>query len=342
MRSRHLNWRGQVTRMESPYFILSLDTEFLWGPTDESYKALLHRNAKDVRKAISLLLDLLRKYDIPATWAVVGHLFLDACDETSCLTWRNIMNHGYHRDWYQDPYSDIRRDPLYYGKDVIEKIVSDTERHEIGYHSFSHPRFSEISREFAEGEIREAKKIEKAWGIHFSSFVFPRNEVAHLEVLKEYGFTIFRGAPAVPRPIFHGNLGKTWNRSIAKIIAPPVMPAWRDGLWEIPSSMCFCDPQVPFSVLPKARLGLKRAMDNRMVFHAYLHPWNLVLYAGLYRDLEKFLAYVSSMQKRGWIECIPMGTYAELLSSQGVASTHAAGENAFEGENVTPSKREMY
>ena len=65
------------------------------------------------------------------------------------------------------------------------------------------------------------------------------------------------------------------------MIAPPVEPKWMDGIWEIPSSMFFCDPQIKFSVLTRAKIGLYRAIRAKKVFHVFLHPHNLLMYPSL-------------------------------------------------------------
>ena len=133
--------------IEQPIFIISLDTELLWGyiayPSSEVVN-LLKRDNKNGRGCIDLLLNLFEKHNIPATWAVVRHLFLDHCECEDGIPHKDMPR--FKEDWYSsDPYTDIQKDPLYYGKDIVEKILSSPVRHEIGYHSFSHVRFSECT-----------------------------------------------------------------------------------------------------------------------------------------------------------------------------------------------------
>ena len=56
--------------------------------------------------------------------------------------------------WY-DPGTDIRSDPLYYGRDLIEAIVGNKVEHEIGYHSFSHVRFSDLPKQLLRRKLSE-------------------------------------------------------------------------------------------------------------------------------------------------------------------------------------------
>ena len=303
--------------MDKPIFLLSLDTEFIWGPTTIKDSNYLQNKGIEIRKIISALLNLFEKYRIQVTWAVVGHLFLDSCENKKCLTWKNMNVYGYNRDWYQDPYTDIDKNPLYYGKDIVREILSNSQNHEIGYHSFSHPLFSEISKEMAKDEIKEAKKIEKEWDISFKSFVFPCNEIAHINLLKENGYIIYRGRTAAKHNLSPNLISRKIMSGIKKIIAHPVEPRWMDGIWEIQSSMQFCDQQIPQSPLIRARSGLKKTIKTKKVFHVFLHPWNLLMYKRLEADLEKFLKYVSKKRTEGKIEIMTMGQLAENLDVKG-------------------------
>ena len=44
----------------------------------------------------------------------------------------------------------------------------------------------------AESEIAESVHLAKEMNIEMRSFAFPRNEVGHLKVLKEFGFLCYR------------------------------------------------------------------------------------------------------------------------------------------------------
>lgn len=106
---------------------------------------------------------------------------------------------------------------------------------------------------------------------------------------------------------------RKFNGGIDKIIAPPAEPKWMDGIWEIPTSMHFHDPQIKFSVLPRAKLGLHRAIKSKRVFHIYLHPQCLLSYSSLKDDLDKFLGVVSKKRDEKKIEVMTMGTFAEAM-----------------------------
>lgn len=62
----------------SPSVIISLDAELLWG--FDEYDEFPLARVQHGREAWAYLLELFEDADIPATWAVVGHLFFDSCD----------------------------------------------------------------------------------------------------------------------------------------------------------------------------------------------------------------------------------------------------------------------
>ena len=244
-----------------PTFIISLDVELLCGiindPESKSKSKCINLLINDDtkgRSCIDTLLNLFEKYNIPATWAVVGHLFLDYCECEDGIPHKNMPR--FKENWYSsDPCTDIQRNPLYYGKDIVEKILSNRIEHEIGYHSFSHVIFSECSREVAEAEIKMGNKLAKDFGIALKSFVFPENKIGHIDVLKENGFKIYRG-----ENLTHGNMNQNliirkFNGGIDKMIAPPTEPKWMDGIWEIPSSMYFYDHKLNLACYQELRLG---------------------------------------------------------------------------------------
>ena len=307
-----------MTKLKKSVFIISLDTESIWGFIAHPLlmgASLLKRDNESGRGCIDILLNLFEKHKIPATWAVVGHLFLDHCEKEDGIPHKDMPR--FREDWYSaDPCTDIKRDPLYYGKDIVEKILSNRIEHEIGYHSFSHVPFSECSREVAEAEIKMGSKLAKEFGITLKSFVFPYNKIGHVDILRENGFKIYRGENLVRWAINQSFLNRKFNGVIGRMIAPPTEPKWRDGIWEVPSSMFFCDPKIKFSLLPRAEIGLYRAIRSKKVFHIWLHPHNLLMYPSLKDDLDKFLGLVSKKRSEGKIEVMTMGKFGEVLNGE--------------------------
>src|SRR5437879_11734751 len=59
--------------------VLSLDLELCWGRFDKFPIAVLEAESVQERTHIKQFVALLDRYEIPATWAMVGHLMLDGC-----------------------------------------------------------------------------------------------------------------------------------------------------------------------------------------------------------------------------------------------------------------------
>jgi peptidoglycan/xylan/chitin deacetylase (PgdA/CDA1 family) len=223
-------------------------------------------------------LDLFEKYSVPATWAVVGKLF------------------------YEHP-------------ELLASIRESGVEHEIGYHSFSHVCFSQVSRAAAEKELKEGLKIQDEFGVRFRSFVFPENKIGHVDLLPEYGFSIYRGPNNAGASVNKSLPIRAKNFALFRIVAPPVEPRWKQTIWEIPSSMHFYDafffrPSLTF----RAKRGIKRAMQTGRVFHIFLHLESALIDQKLLDRLETVLQFVKTEAEKKEFRPITMGDFAETIT----------------------------
>jgi peptidoglycan/xylan/chitin deacetylase (PgdA/CDA1 family) len=263
------------------HLIISIDTELMWGfrffPASKTLYAL-QNNVDKIMPIIGAFLALFDKYSVPATWAVVGKLFYD----------------------YPEVPASIR-----------EAAVE----HEIGYHSFSHIRFSQASQSAAETELKEGLKIQDEFGLEFKSFVFPENMIGHVDLLRKYGFSIYRGPNYAGASVNKSLPIRAINYATFRMVAPLVEPHWKDTIWEIPSSMQFFDPPLfrPFITL-KALRGIKKATEASSTFHMFLHPESALIDPKLLPRLEKVLQFVKSASEKKALRPITMGDFAEALT----------------------------
>jgi len=155
-------------------------------------------------------------------------------------------------------------------------------------------------------------------GIEMRSFAFPRNEVGHLDVLKEFGFECYRG------PERNWYEGKSWPASVKRLChlwdvitaaTPAVtLPKTTDGkLWNIPGSMVYFPMHglrryIPISTrIARAVKGLEAAARQRAVFHLWFHPTNLADQTEVMFDgLRRILSHASTLRERGDIEVLSM------------------------------------
>ena len=125
--------------VKRPVFSISLDLEFGWAFVLNSHhrgSAVLRRDPDSGRGAVRKLLGLFDQYNIPATWAVVGHLFLDKATADKLIQPGMPQFTEGWIDW--SFYKSLGNNPLYFGRDIIESILTSPVEHEIGLHSFFH------------------------------------------------------------------------------------------------------------------------------------------------------------------------------------------------------------
>jgi hypothetical protein len=306
--------------LEKGIFTISLDFELIWGTADlglDHFKKICLIERETV---IERLLQLFEKYQFSATWAVLGHLFLDHCESNhpeivrSDFTWLK-------EDWFaHDPGGKEDEKSIHLGKSLVEKIRSCSVTQEIGSHSFSHMVLGDArcSPETAESELAECIKIAEKQGVHLTSFVFPRNEIGYLDILKRYGFTSFRGVEpnwyenrSVPEGIRRG----LRLFDVLRAATPPtVMPELtREGLWNIPGSAMFFPMhgfrrRIPMSLrVKRAVKGLNAAAKRKEIFHLWFHPTNMVdELEKMFEGLEDILTHAADLQKKGDLEFLTM------------------------------------
>jgi peptidoglycan/xylan/chitin deacetylase (PgdA/CDA1 family) len=316
---------SQLKEFDRGVFIISLDFELTWGTLDILGPDKWNKIYKLEREVIiDRLLDLFIEFDIPATWCILGHLFLDRCAPVGGRKHPEIVRarHAWHpEDWFvRDPCTTVEEAPIFYGRDLVEKIRDCPVPQEIGSHSFSHVIFGDpgCSAEAARSELAECLRLAREMQIEMTSFVFPRNEIGHLEVLEELGFKCYRGV----EPNWFENAGYPHNLQrlmrlidVLRAAKPPVVLPEREenGLWNIPASaMYFPANGVRRYISIERRVkrcikGLDAAAAEKKIFHLWFHPTNMAdemekMFAGL----RKILEHAAALRKRGDLDILPM------------------------------------
>jgi peptidoglycan/xylan/chitin deacetylase (PgdA/CDA1 family) len=316
---------------------LTFDTELIWGSFDTFSPTEFAREFPDIRRAIAASLRLLERYEVPATWAVLGHLYLGECRRDATGRAHADMVHPvqswFDREWFAaDPCTDRATDPLWYGDDIVDAIRAAGPRQEIGCHSFSHALFDDpaLTAEAVRSDLEACLAQAARHGITLRSFVFPRNREGFHALLREYGFRAFRGAD----PTWHSNVPGAAGRLAhladqAISIPPPVSVPFEQlpGLWNIPGSMLLLHRSGLRRLVPlearvrKARRGLRRAIRERGVFHLWTHPFNLANdHEGMLKTLEAILRDAVRLRDAGRLRIESMGEIADRMAmASGVA-----------------------
>lgn len=265
--------------------VISVDAELGWGHHDLS--APPPERVEYARTGWRRLAALHEEYQLPATWALVGHLLLDDCDGSHA-------DHPTPEGWFaRETGAWADRPDLRFGDGLVELLVAGDVEHELACHSFSHVVFDEpaVTAEVAAAELRACRTALSDHPVPvdaFDSFVFPRNHPAHRGVLAREGFRYYRGRRPGAPPRRRGVT--PLSKAVAALASrpPPLVTPQRDefGLVNLPASMYLFgfegvrravwtavagDP-----VVERARMGIERAAREGGVLHLWLHPNNIV------------------------------------------------------------------
>lgn len=311
--------------MERGAFTLSLDFELIWGTLD-LFGPDGFRRACEVEREVVIdrLLDLLREFEISATWCVLGHLMLDRCARQDGRIHPEIVRpaHAWVRgDWFaHDAGGSEQTQPLFFGRSLVEKIRACRVPQEIGCHSFSHVIFGDAgcSAATAESELAACVRLAREMGLELRSFAFPRNRVGHLDALRRHGFRAYRG----PGPRWYerdehvgpiGRLAHLWD--VMRAAPPPTVLPERtpSGLWNVPGSMIYFPMHgvrrwIPVSRrVARAVKGLEAAARSRRIFHLWFHPTNLAEQAdAMIGGLRRIFEHAARLRSRGTLSVLPM------------------------------------
>lgn len=107
-------------------------------------------------QGLPLFIDLFNHFDIPVTFALRGQL-TEICNP------------------------------------VLDLFSESAVKHDVGAHGYYHKQFSNLSQNQAQNELKMISAGMERVGIVPRSFVFPRNTVAHLDLLAKYGYKCYRG-----------------------------------------------------------------------------------------------------------------------------------------------------
>lgn len=286
--------------------LISADFEMAWASRyTKSTQEPLQKAIKDgiqTRKNVPIILDLCDTYNIPITWASVGHLFLESCQQINGVKHPDIPRLPYFEnefwkfdkgDWFDyDPCTDYDTDPAWYAPDLIRDILGRKTKHEIGCHTFSHIDCSDEinSREVFIAEINKCQDIASNWGLVLKSFVHPGHTIGNLSELKEKGFRSIR-------------------TDYGDRLAPPTYRP--EGVWEFHNT-AILDLRKEWSIeyqISRYRRIIDRAIKHGMVCVLWFHPSFPTRYV---RDvLPKVLSYVD--EKRNSIIAMTHEEYSKYL-----------------------------
>jgi peptidoglycan/xylan/chitin deacetylase (PgdA/CDA1 family) len=263
-------------------FIISLDCEGKWGIADRTKRIESgFITKKSLMGAYEILTRQLDEFEMPATFAFVMAFTLKDAEVDEWLprlTDVQVDGLNWMRNFRRaEKLGDFSG---WFCSEAFE-LVRDCGRHEIGCHGFRHLPLAEHITQRAEAnyELENASALAKMKGIELKTFVFPRNNVGHLNELARQGYIGFRNShPTTGRHGRVGNLLREFNiwegaqcsepSSYGMVSIPGgYFLNWRHGVRR----------RVPQTVtLLRWRSILQKAVKGDHTALLFLHPHNVI------------------------------------------------------------------
>jgi peptidoglycan/xylan/chitin deacetylase (PgdA/CDA1 family) len=302
-------------------FIVSLDCEGKWGMAD-ALKPYHHRFLVDraLAEVYDRLVALFARYDLPATFAYVMAFTLtpEQRREFAALSDRGESGDDpWLRHFWAD--QEAGRTQGWFQPHALDAVKEDG-RHEIACHSFCHRPMGEesLSPELAATELAAAARVASMKSADPRTFIFPRNEVGHLPLLRDAGYIgyrerLSRGAGAAARLLRLTEEFNIWPRR------QPAAPPRDDGMVAIPPGYFLnwrfgSRRRVPRAVtIARWKSLLDRTARHGGVAHLWLHPHNLVTGPETALSLEAVLAHAARLREQGRLKVQTQRAYCEEM-----------------------------
>lgn len=303
------DFRKYIPKPYKAVFTLSADFELAWAwRFAKGYRdplAFANQKARIARRNMPELISLCDTFDVPVTWATVGHLFLESC---SCEQGKphphmkrlpHLENEYWdfsRGDWFKDdPCSNVEEAPEWYCPDLLDQIQQAKVRHEIGCHTFSHIdcRDGICPPEVFRQEMEECRKLARERGVDLKTFIYPAHTVGNLKELPGLGFSNYRSNKGniLGYPVHHGK-----------------------GFWEIKSSFQLnmrSDWSVEYHIYRTKKI-IDRAIKHQTTCHFWFHPSFDRKYVS--QVLPAVLAHLQQRKEDVWLTT--MGDYVDWLNEK--------------------------
>jgi peptidoglycan/xylan/chitin deacetylase (PgdA/CDA1 family) len=309
--------------MPSPAtFLLSFDCEGKWGLVD-CLSARHHElfTSERLHATYSQLAELLREHRIDATFAFTSAFCMTP---EAFSTLRPDVERLGAPQWSGRALQAIDRDAGdgWFAPACLDE-VREGGAHEIASHGFSHLPWqsSFADRDILAAELALCRSVPDFARDKVRTFVFPRNQVAHPDLLLAHGFHAYRKARASSRLV---NLASEfdWRTRSEEIEGRPgplaEVPAghflnWRHGLRR----------GVPLALTVRRWQNMIRhATASGGLVHAWTHPENFLDGHEMFRMLGDILRFVAAERDAGRLRVLTMSSYVEQARSRVARDVH--------------------
>jgi peptidoglycan/xylan/chitin deacetylase (PgdA/CDA1 family) len=282
------------------FVTFSFDTELAWGGLAPEKARILSEDSSYDRESIRFLLNQLDRFGIPATWGIVGSLLVEEWPDGSDPIPDHLQG--------ANPDELGRSHPLYHMPELIEWIEDANSEHEIAGHSFSHPRFGDLSKEQARGELTAMSDAFQLHGCTLNSVIHPYIDVAHCDLLSEFSISAYSLGVETKARTLRDGLYPFLKQDSDFWSCPLVEPFIDDNeLVAIPRSRQLSDERWGWLNPRRVRNTLNAGDDG--LLHLTLHPHNLLYDPFLKTTLPRLLETVARKRDEGEVSIL---TFEEL------------------------------
>ena len=296
-------------------FILSLDCEGKWGAADSLTTAHRRELTDDkLRVAYQTVLSLLDEYQIKATFAFAGAFSQSAVDFGRVRPEIERLSR-IAPDYLLPALRDLdeTNGTGWHGRHLVDAVTDSRTAHEVALHGVTHVPWTRMDDDFAEAEMHLFKSLEGPVR-NSRTFVYPRNLVAHANILAAHGFAGFRTARS-NRSRFSSLLSEF------NTLEAPEQPARGNGITPIPAGFFLnwrsgLRRLVPPAVtLLRARKLLDSASLTGGVVHYWLHPENVATAPDTMELLRSVIREVAIRRDAGHCEVLTQLGYCRWVES---------------------------
>jgi hypothetical protein len=300
----------------SANLIISLDCEGKWGLSNNSKLTRKFTNSNLI-KIYTKLNNFFSSLNIPITYAFVGSFILKKAERVNFECFENI-NQCYSEPLINYYNSDVNNKKDGWFVPEIYEIVNN-KINEISCHSFSHLSFSKYKeKSIIDKEMINCKLVEKYKKIKFKTFVFPYNEIAHLDKIEEYGFNGFRYHKILKRNLITKakNLFNEWN--VWEKVYNQNEYNEKLNLVKIPGGFFFnwrfkwrkyLIPELVTYV--KWKNLINYAIQHDKTLNLWFHPHNILTAPSTFNVLKKVILEANRMRDKGKLNIITQASYTK-------------------------------
>jgi len=255
---------------EQGSLVLSFDCEGKWGMSDIRTEWNSQLTDKNLIGAYKYLLEVIEEYNLQATFGLVG-----AFTETKEDFFQNSLHHikgDNHLNWINHSIRRIEEDPEGWFLPEILKMIKKANKNEICSHSYCHVSMNTLDTSEALDELLLIQNWRERNGLECSTLIYPRNLIAHTELLSKFKITKYRDVPNMISNSLIEELnifkkGEYRREQTSRVVPGGIFVNWKYGFRKyIPNTLS----------LMRYKSIINDAKRNNKVAHFWIHPHNFI------------------------------------------------------------------